>query len=85
LPQNTQVSHKQGPSMPVHIALQAWQHSLEELNLWSDPHFTAPPQSSNFSTPLQHPPSLLSSANVKGSKFEPLEFVLELRATERTV
>lgn len=59
-PQKTQVSQRQGPSFPVHIDLQELQHSSEVLNLNSEPHFTAEPQSSKFSIPLQHPPTFFS-------------------------
>ena len=37
-----------------HMALQAKQHSLDELSLKSQPHFTASPHSSNWTIPRQH-------------------------------
>ena len=55
--QYTQESHKQGPSSPPHMPLQAMQHSSEEFTLNWEPHFTASPQSSKCLIPLQHSPS----------------------------
>lgn len=87
-PQKTQVSHKQGPSLPLHMVLQAWQHSTEELNLNSDPHFTAGPHSSKFSMPLQHssffsPKSPLATIS-KDSKLENWEPTLGFKKVETT-
>lgn len=89
-PQKTQVSHKHGPSFPLHICLQAIQHSLEELNLNSEPHFTAGPHSSKFSIPLQHSPlptsaPLLPSppTNAEASSSENGELAPGLSTTER--
>lgn len=59
-PQKTHESHKQGPSLPLHITLHALQHSYDELNLKSVPHFTAGPQSSRLSIPRQHSPTTWS-------------------------
>lgn len=89
-PQKTQESHKHGPSLPLHMVLQALQHCSEELNLNSEPHFTAFPQSSKFSIPLQHPPLSPStpppsSPNPKDSNSETEEVRPGLSTTERNV
>lgn len=84
-PQNTQVSHRQGPSLPVHMALQASQHSLEVLNLNSDPHFTAVPHSSKFSIPWQHSPISLSFIDVIESRSALKVASLDLMIKERNV
>lgn len=61
-PQNTHELHKQGPPLLPHIPLQAIQHSREEFILCLAPHFTASPQSSKCSNPLQQTSSSISSA-----------------------
>lgn len=91
-PQKTQVSHKHGPSLPLHISLHALQHSMEELNLKSDPHLTAGPHSSKLSIPLQHSPLFalnksslpLPSINDKESTPELAELALGLIILEIT-
>ncbi|WVZ06213.1 hypothetical protein V8G54_019559 [Vigna mungo] len=54
------------------------QHSSEEFKTNSEPHLTASPQSSKFSTPLQHCSSFGPSSSTEGR-----DSLLGLKITER--